>query len=92
MTATEIKVANALLQCTFLPGSFDKRFVKQLPNWQDREMTEKGRAMMLKLFQKYRRQIRNYEELLLEVYPDSFSIQFDMFGDAVITLEKIGSR
>lgn len=67
MTAIEIKIANALKFCTFLPGSFDKRFVKQLPNWIDREMTENGSAYMIKLFHKYHRQIPNYTELSNEL-------------------------
>lgn len=63
MTVTERHIASALSQVTFLPGSFDKRFVKQLPNWLEREMTEKGRDKMIALFHKYRRQIPNYEKL-----------------------------
>jgi hypothetical protein len=46
MTELERQIAWSLRRCTFLPGSFDKRFVKQLPNWQEKEMTEKGRAMI----------------------------------------------
>lgn len=63
MTLTERHIAEALSNVTFLPGSFDKRFVKQLPNWLEREMTEKGRARMIAIFHKYRRQIPNYEKL-----------------------------
>jgi hypothetical protein len=60
MTEIEKHMANGLKFCTFLPGSFDKRFVKQLDNWIDREMTTDGRSMMVKLYHKYRRQISNY--------------------------------
>lgn len=63
MSLTERNIANALSQVSFLPGSFDKRFVKQLPNWLEREMTEKGRVKMIELLHKYRRQIPNYEKL-----------------------------
>lgn len=63
MTNIEKKIAARLNNCSFLPGSFDKRFVKQLSNWDDREMTERGRATMLMLFTKYRRQIPDYERL-----------------------------
>lgn len=63
MTTAEKKFADALSNCSFLPGSADKRFVKQLPNWHDRGMTVKGRAHMLKLAVKYRRQIPNLSEL-----------------------------
>jgi hypothetical protein len=57
MTSDEWKMACDLSRCSFLPGSFDKRFAKQLVNWKDREMTEKGREMLKKLHHKYRRQI-----------------------------------
>lgn len=67
MTAIELKICNRLQFCRFLPATFDKRFVKQLPNWREREMTEKGRSMMIKLFHKYRRQISDYNSLCAEL-------------------------
>jgi hypothetical protein len=63
MTNIERQIAGALGKCRFLPGTFDKRFVNQLPNWVEREMTEKGRDQMIAMLHKYRRQIPNYEEL-----------------------------
>lgn len=63
MTQAEKHVAYALNRCRFLPGSFDKKFVHQLDNWNDREMTVKGRDCMLKMLDKYRGQIPNYLEL-----------------------------
>lgn len=57
MTSEEIKMANALLKCRLLPASFDKKFVKQLPNWKERDMTPEGKAMLEKLYYKYRKQI-----------------------------------
>jgi len=63
MTVIERQIAVALQACSFLPGTFDKRFVQNLPNWYDREMTVKGRAMLVKLLVKYRRQIPNYVDL-----------------------------
>lgn len=59
MTDEERDMANALLKCTFQPASFDKSWVKQLPNWSDREMTPKGKEMLKKLYYKYRKQINN---------------------------------
>lgn len=67
MTELEKKIANSLQFCSFLPGSFDKRFVKQLHIWADRDMTEKGRAYMLNLLYKYRRQIPDYTTLKSEL-------------------------
>lgn len=64
MTDLEIKAAAALINCNFLPGTYDKKFVHQLGNWYDRKMTEKGREMMIKLVQKYRRQIAGAENLV----------------------------
>lgn len=61
MTLEEKQMSNALLKCRFLPGSFDKRFVNQLPNWTDRDMTENGRATLLRLYKKYRGQIPDYK-------------------------------
>lgn len=58
MTKEERKMANALRMCSFIPGSFDKKFVGQLANWEDREMTDKGREFLKKLYKKYRRQHR----------------------------------
>jgi hypothetical protein len=63
MTEPEKSIAWALRNCSFLPGSFDKRFVNQLDKWIDRDMTVKGRAKMMELLQKYRRQIPNFEKL-----------------------------
>lgn len=61
MTSQERKIASALKGVTFLPGHFDKRFVRQL-NF-EKDMTVKGRAFMIKLLHKYRRQIHNYQSL-----------------------------
>lgn len=60
MTLIEKQIAESLLKCRFLPGSFDKRFVNQLPNWTERELTEKGRTTLYRLYEKYRGQIRDY--------------------------------
>lgn len=67
MTQTERKVAYALNRCRFLPGSFEKKFVHQLDNWEDKEMTTKGRDCMLKMLDKFRNQIPNYLELRKEL-------------------------
>jgi hypothetical protein len=68
MTELEKQIATALKNCTFLPGSFDKRFVRQLNP--DKEMTEKGLKMMLDLLDKYRRQIPNYQNLKQRILLD----------------------
>lgn len=88
MTSLEAKIANALLRCSFQAGSADKRFVKQLPNWAKRTMTEKGKAFMITLLHKYRRQIKNYDELCLELNPDDFALKVNLFGEAEINRKK----
>jgi hypothetical protein len=67
MTSTELKIAHALQNCNFLPGSFDKKFSNQLNNWEGRDMTQKGRDKMLEMLYKYRRQIHNYQDLRREI-------------------------
>lgn len=44
--------------CTFLPGSWDKRFVRDLAGT-DRELTAKQAAAIERLAYKYRRQRRD---------------------------------
>ena len=63
MTELEKQIASRLQQCSFLPGSFDKQFSFQLRNWIQKDLTQKGRDMMLHLFHKYRRQIPDYLNL-----------------------------
>jgi len=48
-------------QVTFLPGSYDKRFCRGLSP--DGDYTEKQIAYMRKCFHKYRRQIKDYEQI-----------------------------
>lgn len=58
----EKQMANRLrTQVTFLPGSYDKRFCNSLA--QDADYTEKQIAYMRKCFHKYRRQIKDYEQI-----------------------------
>lgn len=59
-TDLERKAIAALGHCTFLPGSFDKRFVRGLQP--ATELTVKQREWLQKLFYKYRRQMRLTDE------------------------------
>jgi hypothetical protein len=63
MTELQINKALALLKCTFLPGSFQKRFAKDMGamarNNPQAELTEKQAAYLDLLFHQYRRQIPN---------------------------------
>jgi len=61
MTTEQIEKAKQLSRCRFLPGSFDKRFARDMgsiaENKPDHELTEKQSAYLDKLAYKYRRQI-----------------------------------
>lgn len=67
MTDLERKAIHALANCSFLPGTFDKRIARQWAEKAnknpDEPLTEKGRRMLFILCHKYRRQISNNEVL-----------------------------
>ena len=61
MTPLQIQMIVDLHRCTFLPGSFEKRFVKSLfaraakdPN---KPLTGKQESYMYELYHKYRKQV-----------------------------------
>lgn len=58
MTTDEMQAVMALVRCTFLPGSWDKRFVRALgQHARDTPLSDKQREWLWKLVWKYRRQI-----------------------------------
>jgi hypothetical protein len=61
VTPPEIKIATALGNCSFAPGSWDKRFCRSMAamakNALDIPMTERQRVHLLRLVHKYRRQM-----------------------------------
>jgi hypothetical protein len=57
---------------TFLPASFDKRFVNSISS--ETECTEKQLKYIEFLFNKYRRQIPDYATLALQFFPERFNI------------------
>lgn len=68
MTEREHYAANQLARCSFQPGSFEKRFAKQIKAKavsDNPEITEKGRACLWRLVYRYRRQIPD-ERLIAE--------------------------
>lgn len=70
MTQGEKYAAEALSNCSFLPGSFDKKFVRQITNWHDRDMTDNGRETLKRLLMKYRRQIPEYMSIIVRINGD----------------------
>lgn len=69
----EKKIVKALDAVTFLPASYDKRFYRSLSV--DALYTEKQKRYLHFVFNKYRRQIRNYEQLAFELQPERFDIK-----------------
>lgn len=63
MTPEQRKMIDALLCCTFLPGSFDKRFIRSL-DWQeeDYKLSDKQAVYLRRVFIRYRRQHGVVEE------------------------------
>lgn len=59
MTPDEHMKSDALLKCTFQPGSYDKRFVRDLRNFLPPEirLSDKQAAFLQVLWHRYRRQI-----------------------------------
>lgn len=57
MTAEQIKMVDELQSCTFLPGSYTKRFVKNMAMMKDKELTVNQAAFLVKTRKAYRKQI-----------------------------------
>lgn len=68
LSAIEKEVVKALDQVTFLPASYDKRFWKSLSV--DGHYTWKQKRYIAFIFNKYRKQISNYQDLALRLDPD----------------------
>lgn len=67
MTSEQLSMIADLHRCTFLPGSFEKRFVKNLFNrsiLSEKPLTEKQGRYLAELFHKYRKQIGSLEHNL----------------------------
>ena len=73
LSAIEKEVVKALDQVTFLPASYDKRFWKSLSV--DGHYTWKQKRYIAFIFNKYRQQIRNYQDLALRLEPDRFNVE-----------------
>lgn len=61
MTPAMIGIARHLGRCTFLPGSWDKRFARDIAalaeHSPDKDLTDRQAAHLLRLTHKYRRQM-----------------------------------
>jgi hypothetical protein len=71
ITERDKLLISGLAGCTFLPGSWDKRFVKAMYGYDSverkiiypTEITEKQRGCLEELYHRYRRQIPNHKKL-----------------------------
>ena len=75
ITEIEAMAINALGAVTFLPGSFDKKFYRSIES--DTWLTDKQREYLLVIFEKYRRQINDYDTIAMQVWPDRYKIKLD---------------
>ena len=79
-TEIELQMIRVLGSVTYLPGSFDKKFHQSIEN--DTWLTEKQREYLLVIFEKYRRQITDYDTIAMQVWPDRYKVKIDntLFG------------
>ena len=73
LSEVEKKLITALGQVVFLPASYDKRFYRSLST--DALYTQKQKRYLHFIFNKYRRQISNYQELAFELEPERFDVK-----------------
>lgn len=78
LSEIEKKLVRALGNVTFFPASYDKRFYRSLSV--DGHYTWKQKRYLHFVFNKYRKQIRNYKDLAIELEPDRFNLNIDLFG------------
>jgi hypothetical protein len=69
MTPNQMDMIIALHRCVFLPGSFEKRFVKSLFNRlalrnDNKPLTDRQGNYLARLFHKYRKQIGSHDHNL----------------------------
>lgn len=62
MTTAERNIADRLMGITPYVAR-DRVFIAQLPNWYTRDMTESGKAKMLRLLEKFQQRIPDYHVL-----------------------------
>lgn len=79
LTAIEKEIVSKLNMVTFLPASYDKRFFRSIST--DGYYTWKQKRYLHFIFNKYRKQIRGYEELALRLEPERFEVNVKFEGD-----------
>lgn len=74
----EREISKRLSFVTCLPGTFDKRFCRDIKHvcHSPEGITENQRDILYKLLKKYRRQIANYKEICIWISQEIKSNQF----------------
>lgn len=71
MTETDYRTIQALSKCSFYPGSWTKRFVRDLASYpRDKELSEKQQAALGKVAWHYRKQLAGHG-IAVETRPPS---------------------
>lgn len=83
LSEVDKKIISAMNCVVFLPGSYDKRFYNSVSFLE--EITEKQRVYLRFIFNKYRRQIKNYEPIAFEMDPDRFNVNVEFNKDLFST-------
>jgi len=73
LSEIEKELVQALCNVTFLPASYDKRFYRSIS--MEGHYTWKQKRYLHFIFNKYRRQIKNYHELALRLEPERFNVE-----------------
>jgi hypothetical protein len=61
MSETDYRTIQALARCSFQPGSWPKRFVRDLASYpRDKELTEKQQAALARVAWHYRKQLARH--------------------------------
>lgn len=79
LSEVEKEVVKALNLVIFLPASYDKRFFRSISI--DGHYTWKQKRYLHFIFNKYRRQVKGYEELAFRLEPDRFDVEVKFQGD-----------
>lgn len=82
MTPRQKAIIRDLSRCTFLPGSFEKRFVRDMATKpDDYELSEKQAAFLDKTHHRYREQIMNHWQAGREVWNEPEDDPDDIEGN-----------
>lgn len=79
LSEIEKEMLRSLVLVTFLPASYDKRFCRSLS--ENGMYTWKQKRYLKFVFNKYRRQIKNYNDIALRMDPNRFDVEIKFQTD-----------